>query len=71
MKVARERFEACVGHCSRRQGLNCIIEDEDVYLCIFDEGFLLGYEAGVESVTPKALRITLTPGLTPGTPVAN
>lgn len=58
MKVSKERWNHTGHECrpdSRPIG-------EDVLLCVFDEGFLLGFEAGVNSVTPdKAVKMTLTP----------
>ena len=70
MRVDRERFRKSVGECSQRQmGDLCQVSDDEVLLCIYDEGFLMGFEEGFEqaggSSTPvpgPPVSIIVTPG---------
>ena len=71
VRVNRERHRNALGECSQREmGHNCRVSDEWVDLCIFDEGFLLGFEEGLQQNNPTpAVGTTLI--LIPGTVQAN
>jgi hypothetical protein len=49
VRVHPDRFHKAVGECSQRKiGDNCRVTGDWVSLCLFDEGFLLGFEEGFE-----------------------
>jgi hypothetical protein len=68
VRVNRERHRNALGECSQREmGHNCRVSDEWVDLCIFDEGFLLGFEEGFEEGSKQTAGVATTIILIPGT----
>ena len=71
MRVVRARWTKAVGKCHNdgNPGDHCrLYSREWVDVCLFDEGFLLGFEAGWEAAKDNppsptsAVRMVLTPG---------
>ena len=68
MRVHPDRFHKAVGECSQRKiGDNCRVTGDWVSLCIFDEGFLLGFEEGFEEGSKQTAGVATTIILIPGT----
>ena len=71
MRVDRERYRKALGECSHRQVFDqCYIEGDDMLLCIYDEGFLIGFEQGFEACEQSghptagaSTTIIFTPGI--------
>jgi hypothetical protein len=68
VRVHPDRFHKAVGECSQRKiGDNCRVTGDWVSLCIFDEGFLLGFEEGFEEGSKQTAGVATTIILIPGT----